>query len=286
MVFITLAFALCLGVKSSQTNRQVGRLWGIILCTCIAGVWGWPFCLAFGGFFIISRYLLLLLFHFEILSFPLSPSLSRLAQGDLLHKLPVLLPSGLFLSIIVTLPLFLLDSAYYTTPTLAPWNLLSYNILSAGSGRGPELYGTEPWWYYFANAFLNFNLAFVFCVLSVPLMMILYLSSRLSSPSGRVARMAFYTSTSTTSNQNGLLSWKLVGNLAPFYAWLAIFSLQPHKEERFLYVVYPILCFNASVGVHLFQSVVERVFLYYKALRVRKRERESSIILTKTITTV
>ena len=71
----------------------------------------------------------------------------------------------------------------------------------------------------------------------------------------------------------------------PFYAWLAIFSLQPHKEERFLYVVYPILCFNASVGVFLFQSVVERVFLYHKALRVRdiyrKSERNESINLLR-----
>ena len=27
--------------------------------------------------------------------------------------------------------------------------------------------------------------------------------------------------------------------MLPIYLWLAIFSLQPHKEERFMYPIYP-----------------------------------------------
>ena len=39
--------------------------------------------------------------------------------------------------------------------------------------------------------------------------------------------------------------------VAPFYLWLAIFSLQPHKEERFMYPAYPFLCLNAAVTAHI-----------------------------------
>lgn len=38
--------------------------------------------------------------------------------------------------------------------------------------------------------------------------------------------------------------------LSPFYMWLAIFSLQPHKEERFMYPAYPFLALNAALGIH------------------------------------
>lgn len=36
----------------------------------------------------------------------------------------------------------------------------------------------------------------------------------------------------------------------PFYVWLAIFSVQSHKEERFMYPAYPFLCLNAAIAMH------------------------------------
>lgn len=38
---------------------------------------------------------------------------------------------------------------------------------------------------------------------------------------------------------------------APFYLWLLIFSLQPHKEERFMYPAYGFLCLNAALALHV-----------------------------------
>ena len=32
--------------------------------------------------------------------------------------------------------------------------------------------------------------------------------------------------------------------------WLLIFSLQPHKEERFMYPAYPFLALNAAIALH------------------------------------
>jgi len=42
---------------------------------------------------------------------------------------------------------------------------------------------------------------------------------------------------------------------APFYLWFTIFTAQPHKEERFMYVAYPALCLNAAMAYHVFLSV-------------------------------
>ena len=46
--------------------------------------------------------------------------------------------------------------------------------------------------------------------------------------------------------------------LSPFYLWFAIFTAQPHKEERFLFVVYPLICFNAVVTLFMGQKIVQR----------------------------
>jgi alpha-1,2-mannosyltransferase len=39
--------------------------------------------------------------------------------------------------------------------------------------------------------------------------------------------------------------------MSPFYLWLGIFSLQPHKEERFMYPAYPALALNAAMALHI-----------------------------------
>lgn len=117
----------------------------------VAGIWGWPFCLAFGGFFVLSRF----------------------GQGDLFKKLPSLIAGGTISLLITTLPLFAIDSSYYSTPSLPSWNLIAYNVLS--KGKGPDLFGVEPWWFYFANLFLNFNITFLFALFSLPLLVRLHL---------------------------------------------------------------------------------------------------------------
>ena len=48
----------------------------------------------------------------------------------------------------------------------APLNIILYNVFGQG---GPTLYGTEPWTFYFANGFLNFNFVFLLALVSWPL---------------------------------------------------------------------------------------------------------------------
>ena len=109
------------------------------------------------------------------------------------------------------------------------WNIIKYNVLS--SDRGPDLYGTEPWDFYIKNLLLNFNVWFVLAMLALPL----FLLQKLLSPSNQ-------------GFQSGL---RTIVFVTPFYMWLAIFTAQPHKEERFMYPAYPFLALNASLSLHI-----------------------------------
>ena len=46
------------------------------------------------------------------------------------------------------------------------------------------------------------------------------------------------------------------------YLWLAIFFLQPHKEERFLFPIYPLFCLNAAITVDSLQVKIFNLFIY------------------------
>ncbi|CAG8154883.1 unnamed protein product [Penicillium olsonii] len=122
------------------------------------------------------------------------------------------------------------DYAFFRKFVLVPWNIVAYNILG-GEGKGPDIFGTEPWTFYVRNLLLNFNVWFVLALLSAPLL---------------VFQLVFRSH--TTSLQTSLRSMSLV---APFYLWFAIFSLQPHKEERFMYPAYPFLALSAALSFHI-----------------------------------
>lgn len=52
---------------------------------------------------------------------------------------------------------------------MVPLNIVLYNVFG-GAGKGPDIYGTEPWWFYLANLALNFNVLLPLALLSVPLL--------------------------------------------------------------------------------------------------------------------
>ena len=66
-------------------------------------------------------------------------------------------------------PVVAVDSYYYGRLLCAPLNIVLYNVFGAG---GPELYGTEPWSYYFVNGALNFNVLFPVALAAPPLALV------------------------------------------------------------------------------------------------------------------
>ncbi|XP_030040080.2 alpha-1,2-mannosyltransferase ALG9 isoform X1 [Manduca sexta] len=135
--------------------------------------------------------------------------------------------------VVILVPTVLVDSWHYGRLVIAPWNIVAYNILTE---HGPDLYGVEPWTYYFVNGFLNFNLVWVLA-LSCPLLLLACTAIATRSTS-RAAFCAPY--------------WL---DLMPLALWLAVFMIQPHKEERFLYPAYSLIVLAGAIGLDCLQKM-------------------------------
>jgi alpha-1,2-mannosyltransferase len=61
-----------------------------------------------------------------------------------------------------------IDSIAYRRFQVVPLNIVTYNVFS-GPGRGPNIFGTEPWWYYVFNLLLLFNVGAVTAFASLAL---------------------------------------------------------------------------------------------------------------------
>lgn len=129
-----------------------------------------------------------------------------------------------------------------------PWNIIKYNIFG-GSERGPELYGTEPWYFYLLNLLLNFNVVLPLALISLPALAITH--------SIDYKRLGLIRHGPNQSSPYTILSMRL----APLYVWLAILTLQPHKEERFMFPAYPLICFNGAVSLYLIRGWIEVAFI-------------------------
>jgi alpha-1,2-mannosyltransferase len=145
-------------------------------------------------------------------------------------------------------PVIGIDSLAYGRFVIVPWNIIRYNIFG-GSERGPDLYGTEPWYFYILNLALNFNVLVPLALIALPALAVTYRIDR--------KRLGFVTPGSDQSSPFTLLTLRL----APFYIWFIVMSAQAHKEERFMFPAYPLLCFNAAVSLYLIRGWLEVAYI-------------------------
>ncbi|MBN3319596.1 ALG9 mannosyltransferase, partial [Atractosteus spatula] len=143
--------------------------------------------------------------------------------------------------VLFLVPVVLLDSHYYGKLVIAPLNIVLYNVFTP---HGPDLYGTEPWHYYFVNGFLNFNLVFVLALLALPL----------------TALMEALLHRFNVQNL-GRPYWL---TLSPMYIWMLVFFTRPHKEERFLFPIYPLICLCGAVALSSLQKCYHFLFQRYR----------------------
>ncbi|KAH8597220.1 glycosyltransferase family 22 protein [Bisporella sp. PMI_857] len=193
------------GLKTAQ-----GMFW-----FALGGVLGWPFSIALSAPFL-----------FEAVLFA-----SLTSKDDFIEAIMSFL-RGFVAGLLVLLFEFLISGFFYKKLVVVPLNIIFYNIFS-GAGKGPDIFGTEPWHFYIRNLLLNFNIWFVLAVAALPLFVLKKLLSRSVQDRGVIT---------------GLRS---IIFISPFYLWLGIFSFQPHKEERFMYPMYPALALNAAMSLHL-----------------------------------
>ncbi|KAK7890845.1 mannosyltransferase [Exophiala xenobiotica] len=177
----------------------------------IGALLGWPFAGALIIPFVIEEWLITLI-----------------GQADMFETFRRYL-DGVVRCLIVLAVQVGIDAFFYHAPVVVPWRIVAYNVFG-GNDRGPDIFGTEPWDYYVRNLLLNFNLWFVLAVASGPLFLL------------QTAILK-----QKTTNQP---FFRTLTFLIPFYLWLGIFTLQPHKEERFMFPAYPFLALNAAIAFH------------------------------------
>ncbi|KAK7257160.1 hypothetical protein RIF29_30931 [Crotalaria pallida] len=132
--------------------------------------------------------------------------------------------AGAVTSIILLASSVVIDFYYYGRWTSSVLNILIYNV--AGGGES-HLYGTEGPLFYLRNGFNNFNFCFVLALLFLGIF--------------PVAKKKYAPD--------------LLIVVSPIYIWLGFMSLQPHKEERFLYPIYPLICVAASAVMESFPDL-------------------------------
>ncbi|KAL6538307.1 mannosyltransferase [Orobanche gracilis] len=132
--------------------------------------------------------------------------------------------SGVVTSVTLLALSVMVDYFYYGKWTSSVLNLLIYNVSGGGESH---LYGTEGPLFYLKNGFNNFNFCFILALLFI---VILPIAKKKYVPD-------------------------LLVIISPIYIWLAFMSLQPHKEERFLYPIYPLICVAASAVIESFPDL-------------------------------
>lgn len=132
--------------------------------------------------------------------------------------------SGAITSLALLALSLLVDYHYYGRWTSSVLNLLIYNVLGGGESH---LYGIEGPLYYLRNGFNNFNFCFVLALLFLGIL--------------PIVRKKYVPD--------------LLVVISPLYIWLGFMSLQPHKEERFLYPIYPLVCVAASAVIESFPDL-------------------------------
>ncbi|TKR89554.1 hypothetical protein L596_013637 [Steinernema carpocapsae] len=136
------------------------------------------------------------------------------------------------------------DTYYYGKLVITPLNIVTYNVFSS---HGPDLYGVEPWSYYAKNLFLNWNFQLLTAAFAVPLSYVVYRRLYENRPENywrRYMPLLF-----------------IAGSVA---LWLVIFFLQPHKEERFLFPIYPLIALLSAIGL---DAIVHYEFTFHGRAR-------------------
>jgi alpha-1,2-mannosyltransferase len=142
--------------------------------------------------------------------------------------------------VLILAALVVCDSYMYGRLVLAPLNIVLYNVLNSGE-HGPELYGVEPFSYYVKNLLLNLNVTSVLAIVAYPLLSLFLLVLR---------------STSNSRIEKQFQVKICLAYVLGLVAWLVVLGTRPHKEERFMYPVYPLVLILAACSLSHLHRIV------------------------------
>ncbi|KAI5078870.1 hypothetical protein GOP47_0006541 [Adiantum capillus-veneris] len=144
---------------------------------------------------------------------------------------------GVLTTVFILISSMLADRFFYGKWTLSILNLVMYNVFGDGDS---SLYGVESKTFYLRNGFNNFNFALILALM-LPIVMLLARRKK---------------------------DFSLLVLASPIYTWLGFMSMQPHKEERFLYPVYTLICLAAAATIEMIPEM---------AFRGKRRSQDSTL---------
>lgn len=244
MYTTSLAMAYAMAPASTKNWR---RTFGATASFAVGALGGWPYALLLALPFVVEE----LLVHG-------ADGVAPRRTAWFAHRLGRWLQAVAW-SATLAAPLLAIDTLAYGHWTLVAWNTLVYNVLGRARGLSPDLYGVEPWTYYAGNLLVNFNVVTLLGLLALPAALLLArcAPSRYTGafPGVRTPRKGGAPPQTGTHP-----CWLLLLRLLPAYLWLGVMTAQAHKEERFLYPVYPLLCFHAAVTLYAGRVWMEGVY--------------------------
>ncbi|ORC93089.1 GPI mannosyltransferase 3 [Trypanosoma theileri] len=142
---------------------------------------------------------------------------------------------GLFLLIVILGSLVISDSLFYKELTITPLNFIRFNVIQNAS----QLFGKQPWYYYFFPCLPLLLGPHIIFLLSVPWVILRQ----------RECKIAL---------------WGLIGLLCAVIWTMCCYSLIDHKENRFIFPVLP-LCFI------IIAVVLSQWYYKYRVVRLLHR---------------
>ncbi|OMH79066.1 Alpha-1,2-mannosyltransferase ALG9 [Zancudomyces culisetae] len=270
--------------------RSKAKIWIGLSCFALATAVGWPYSFVLAIPLIlqefVSDFVVEKLQAKNSLLQRISSSMRKIVVPGVVVALLSLLPAiivdsyyyGRFVSTTFNQVAYnVLPSLFILLAPLPPSHPFSNTNSSKISPRdfGPNLYGTEPWSYYLVNGAINWNIAFVLAIFGLPILLslcyVLQTASAYVLPTGSTAKQQTQPSLPSTTTKNKsetpesaaasstrsfttLAFLDVIYKIAPPFIMLAILSSQPHKEERFLYPIYPLLSLNAAICLEFIHS--------------------------------
>ena len=234
---------------SRASVRNQRRAFGATLAFALGALGGWPYALLLSLPFVYEE-----LFMYGTDAVPATETRPWILRRWSRAILAVVTAS------LLAIPIVSVDSLAYGHATLVALNTVLYNVLGHARGISPELYGTEPWTYYPVNLLLNLGVVFPLALLSLPAV--------LMTAHRTPARFTGDFPGTKTPRKSGAIhapgsdpSVLLALRVLPVYIWIGVLSLQAHKEERFLYPVYPLMCMNAAITLYIGRAWIEAAYL-------------------------
>ena len=186
-------------------------------------------------------------------------------------QLPLIVGAAIGASVFALGGAALVDKALFGRWLCAPWNIILYNAFGqGGGGKGSDLYGTEPWHYFARNLFLNFNILAILAALSPLAIISLFFRGPKNSSNN-----SSETTTSTTMGKVEGRALAALAVLSQLWLWFGVMSSRAHKEERFMFVIYPLIPLAAAFTL---ESVLAGVDACARVCKISVSLRKNSAV--------